>query len=179
MGGIFFLWAPLFWSDHVSHTMFFDGPRGEMLVRGAMTTALYDSEADIPEAIDGQVHHLSTAAHRVAYHPGTRLAAGAEIDLMGFDGSVRTIELEPVLRFHMKGLGYGHPTWKQGVWQGELAIHGESFDPAELDLLRPENIHVQQVCRVSDGERTGIGALEQIVIGPYAPAGFRSVLDGA
>jgi len=48
-----------------------------------------------------------------------------------------------------------------------------------LDLLQPENIHVQQVVKATDGSRVGIGALEQIVIGPYAPAGFQSMLDGA
>ena len=80
----------------------------------------------------------------------------------------------------MKGLGYGHPTWRQGAWQGELKTGVESFDPNELDLLRPENIHVQQVCRVSDGAGgRGLGALEQIVIGPYAPGGFTDMLDGA
>ena len=65
------------------------------------------------------------------------------------------------------------------MWKGELEIGGESFDPLELDPLAPENIHVQQVVRASDGERTGIGALEQIVIGPYAPAGFTDFFDGA
>ena len=49
----------------------------------------------------------------------------------------------------------------------------------ELNLLSPDNIHVQQVMKASDGTRTGIGALEQIVIGPYAPAGFTGLLDGA
>jgi hypothetical protein len=117
--------------------------------------------------------------HRVEYHPGTRLAASAEIDLVGLDGHIRTITLEPILRFQMKGLGYGHPIWKQGAWHDELAIGSESFDPADLDLLAPENIHVQQVVRATDGDRTGIGVLEQILIGPYAPAGFREFFDGA
>ena len=58
-------------------------------------------------------------------------------------------------------------------------IGRESFDPRELNLLAPENLHVQQVVRARDGNRTGIGVLEQIVIGPYAPAGFTEFLDGA
>jgi hypothetical protein len=33
--------------------------------------------------------------------------------------------------------------------------------------------------RATDGTRQGIGVLEQIVIGPYAPAGFTEFLDGA
>jgi hypothetical protein len=79
----------------------------------------------------------------------------------------------------MKGLGYLHPTWPQGAWKGESAVAGETYQPDELDLLRPENVHVQQVCQVSDGVSTGIGVLEHLVFGPYAPAGFVSLLDGA
>jgi hypothetical protein len=33
--------------------------------------------------------------------------------------------------------------------------------------------------RATDGERNGIGVLEQVCIGPYAPAGFTAMLDGA
>jgi hypothetical protein len=177
--GAFFLWAPLFWDDHVSHAVFFDGINGEPLVREGLVAPLYESADAVPDRLVDTETRMATAAHRVTYHPGTRLAARAEVDLVHLDGTLRTISFDPVLRFQMKGLGYGHPTWPQGAWKGELATTGETYDPNELDLLRPENIHVQQVCRVSDGARTGIGVLEQTVIGPYAPAGFVSVTDGA
>jgi hypothetical protein len=64
------------------------------------------------------------------------------------------------------------------MWKGELAIGHESFDPAKIDLLQPWHFHTQQVCRVNDGARQGIGVLEQVVIGPYAPAGFTALADG-
>ncbi|MEZ5256275.1 MAG: hypothetical protein R2705_05140 [Ilumatobacteraceae bacterium] len=175
----FFLWAPLFWDDHVSHAVFFDGPRGEPLVREGLTAPLFATPDQIPDATEETETRMLTAIHRVQYHPGTRLAAGAELDLIALDGSVRTIRFDPLLRFQMKGLGYGHPVWRQGAWRGELAIGGESFDPEQLDLTSFENLHVQQVCALSDGERTGVGALEQIVVGPYAPAGFTGLNDGA
>ncbi len=177
--GIFFLWAPLFWDDHITHAIFFDGQDGRALVREGLTAPLYKRTADIPAVEDGLVEHMATAIHRVEYHPGTRLAKHAEIDLVRLDGSIRTISFEPILRFQMKGLGYAHPKWKQGNWHGELALGHESFDPNEIDLLRPENIHVQQVVRVSDGEKNGIGVLEQVVAGPYKPAGFSELFDGA
>lgn len=177
--GIFFLWAPVIWDDHVSHAIFFDGPSGEPFVREGIEARLYDAESEIPADLTNTDKRMATAEHRVTYHPGTRLASSAEIDLVRFGGEVRTITLEPVLRFQMKGLGYGHPVWKQGNWHEELALGHESFHPAELDLLEPENIHVQQVVRASDGERNGIGVLEQIAIGPYAPAGFTDFFDGA
>lgn len=175
----FFLWAPLQWEDHITHAVFFDGPQGEALVREGLTSPLYGSEAEIPDELDNVTTPMATAVHRIDYHPGTRLAARAELDLIDVYGGVRTITMEPQLRFQFKGLGYGHPTWGQGMWKGELEVAGESFDPAELDLLAPENIHVQQVVKVSDGEGEGIGALEQIVVGRYAPAGFTDWFDGA
>ncbi|MEM7093342.1 MAG: hypothetical protein AAF567_10100 [Actinomycetota bacterium] len=177
--GICFIWAPLQWDDHVSHAVFFDDQDGRPLVREGLTAPLFASEDDIPDELDKVADHMATAIHRIDYHPGSRWARHAELDLIALDGAVRTITMEPQLRFQFKGLGYGHPTWKQGMWKGELEVGGESFDPLQLDPLRPENIHVQQVVKVSDGERTGIGALEQIVVGPYAPAGFTDWFDGA
>ena len=49
----------------------------------------------------------------------------------------------------------------------------------QIDPLAPSNLHTQQVVRASDGARQGIGVLEQICIGPYAPGGFTEFLDGA
>ncbi len=89
------------------------------------------------------------------------------IPSLDHDGKTRTITLEPILKFQMKGLGYGHPQWAKGMWKGELEIGGESFDPQQLDPLAPEHLHVQQVVRARDGERTGVGVLEQICLGPY------------
>lgn len=176
--GICFVWAPLFWEDHISHAIFFDGQRGEPLVREGLEAPLYGSEAEIPGVEDGLIDHKLTARHRIDYHPGTRLAKSAEIDLVNLDDGIRTIKLEPVLKFMMKGLGYTHPEWKQGLWKGELAMGHESFDPRQLDHEAPENIHNQQVVLASDGERQGVGVLEQIVIGPYEPAGFKDFFDG-
>jgi hypothetical protein len=45
--------------------------------------------------------------------------------------------------------------------------------------MEPWHLHVQQLCRVRDGERTGYGAFEQLVIGPHGPSGFQSLLDPA
>ncbi|MDZ7676639.1 MAG: hypothetical protein U5K30_16415 [Acidimicrobiales bacterium] len=175
----FFLWAPLFWDDHVSHAIFFDDADGAGWCREGLEAPLFATEAEVPDAPDGLETHAAAVAHRVSYHPGTRLASRAEIDLIRLDGDVRTITLEPLLRFQMKGLGYGHATWGQGHWHGELEIHGESWTLEELDLLAPDNLHTQQVVRATDGEREGIGVLEQMAVGPYAPAGFNDLLDGA
>ena len=177
--GIFFLWAPLFWEDHVSHAIFFDGPRGEPLFREALTAPLFASEDAVPNAGDAAVEPMASATHRVAYHANSRLAIHAEIDLHELAGERREISLTPMLRFQMKGLGYGHPEWRHGLWHDQLTFGHESFDPAEVNLVALENVHVQQVVRARDGNREGIGVLEQVAIGPYAPAGFKSYFGGA
>ena len=176
---VFFLWAPLFWDNHISHAIFFDGTRGEALVREGFTAPLYRSEDEIPGVVDGLDRCMATARHRVKYVPNTRLAGFAEIDLVDIDGQTATIELDPILKFQMKGLGYGHPQWGQGMWKGELEIGGESFDPMTLNPLARENVHVQQVVRARQGDQTGIGVLEQLCFGAYGPAGFTGFLDGA
>ncbi|MCP3988433.1 MAG: hypothetical protein GY724_05150, partial [Actinomycetia bacterium] len=78
----FFLWAPLIWDDHITHAVFFDGPGGEALVREGLTSPLYASEADIPDELEDVADRMATAVHRITYHPGTRLAAGCELDLI-------------------------------------------------------------------------------------------------
>lgn len=178
-GGIFFLWAPLFWDDHVTQAIVFDDTAGRPLVREGIVAPLYAGVPNGPEVEDGQDRRMGAVRHRVDYQPGTRLARSAEIDLIEHDGATRTLTFEPLLRFQMKGIGYGHPKWAHGVWHGELATGHESWDQASLNLADPTNFHVQQVCRVTDGARTGAGVLEQIALGPYAPAGFEGPIDGA
>lgn len=175
----FFLWAPLVWEDQITHAIFFDGANGEAFTREGFVAPYYGAESAIPGIDDPRLQRMATARHRVDYIPGTRLARSAEIDLVEHSGAVRTISLEPLLKFQMKGLGYGHPVWGHGLWQGELAISGESFDPMTLDPLATENVHVQQVVRATDGSRIGTGVLEQVLFGPYLPSGFTEFLDGA
>jgi hypothetical protein len=177
--GAFFVWAPLFWDDHVTQAIIYDNIEGRPLIREALSAPLYDAEPSGPDVEDGRLERLATCRHRIAYHPGTRLARTAEIDLVGHDEAVRTIAFEPLLTFYMKGIGYAHPEWGHGWWKGELATGHETFDPARLDPLQFANFHTQQVVRVDDGAQQGLGVLEQVVLGPYAPAGFTAMTDGA
>ncbi|HBD12697.1 MAG TPA: hypothetical protein DCZ13_11155 [Porticoccaceae bacterium] len=175
---LFFIWAPLFWEDHISHALSFEGPSGEALAREALTAPLYKSTDEVPEGDAQGIEHMAAVAHRLQYQANTRRISYAEVDLTDLKGNVRTIAFEPILRFHMKGLGYFHPTWCQGVWQGEMEIGGEVFDPLALDLTDAHNLHMQQVVRVSDGTRQGMGVLEHLCVGPYEPYGFTDFFSG-
>jgi hypothetical protein len=128
---------------------------------------------------DGAVEPMASVAHRIHWQPGTRRAAAAEITLTPYRGGPLVIALEPLLTAQMLGLGYLHPEWGHGVWKGDLEVAGDGWSLAELDPLEPRHLHVQQVCRARLGERQGVGILEQVVLGPHAPSGFRSILDPA
>jgi len=111
--------------------------------------------------------------------PGTRWPAGSTLRL-DLPGGPTEVALEPVLRFQMKGLGYTHPKWGHGRHHGPLLVEREDFALDALAPLSPDNLHVQILCTVSshDGQ-TGCGVFEQLAIGPYAPLGFKEMLDGA
>ena len=94
-------------------------------------------------------------------------------------GEVLPIELTPLYDFSMVGLGYNHPTWGHGMAVGDDVVDGESFALAAVDPTAPMHLHVQALCEARLGARRGIGVLEQLIIGPHAPSGFRELLDFA
>ena len=93
------------------------------------------------------------------------------------NGEREDIDLEPLLCFRMKGIGYMHPTWGHAMWKGELAIGGESWRCDDVDPAAFENQHIQQVVRARSGDMVGIGVLEQISFGPHDRYGFKEILD--
>ena len=167
-----FLWTQLFWDDYVTHTLAFDDANGAALVRDAAQVPLYESQTAVPDlTIDPREQRLSFLSHHVDYTSGTRWPSSARIELAGTDLVRRTLQLEPFMRFHQRGLGYGHQRWPHGEWRGE-SLEREQFRPDELDPAQRQNLHVQQLVRASDGARTGVGIMEHFMLGPYKPAGF-------
>lgn len=176
---LFFLWSPIHWEDRCSHFVVFEDAEGlAWHQEGAMIPAREDP-GRIPTTGEPERVRMAAVEHRLRYVPGTRRAASAELALVERSGVRHEIALEPLLCFHMKGLGYAHPQWGHGRWQGELVQAGESWKTEALDPLAFENVHIQQVVRARMGEARGIGVLEQLAIGPHARYGFRELLDGA
>lgn len=177
---VFFLWAPLHWQDRCTHFGVFENRFGRKWHSDGAVLPVYDRVEDIPGAQDPATEVLAHVEHHIEYLSGTRRAARATIELGHDDGRVERIELEPLLCFRMKGIGYMHPQWGHGMWKGELAIGGESWKVDELDPMAFDNQHIQQVVRATapDGT-TGIGVLEQICFGPHDRYGFTSILDPA
>ena len=176
---VFFLWAPLHWPDHCSHVGLFENEFGEIWHWDGMRVPAYENPEAIPLVEDPGVRPYAAVDEWIDYLPGTRRARRAVIGARPRDGERFEIELEPVLCFRMKGIGYTHPEWGHGRWKGELAIGGESWDCDSVDPLGIENQHIQQVVVARCNGVEGVGVLEQICLGPHSRYGFSEFLDGA
>ena len=177
--GFKFFWAPLHWSDHVTHMGIFEGDHGEVWHWDGFQLPAYTDAALIPGIEDPDIRRFKSVAHDFAWKSGTRNVSGGTLTLEQHEGDPIVVELEPILSVRMKGMGYGHPTWGHGFWKGELAIASESWNLDDIEPLRPENVHIQEVIRVQSGDSVGVGVLEQLVVGPYPRYGFKELLDGA
>jgi hypothetical protein len=175
----FFLWAPLHWDDRCTHLGVFEDAHANRWHSDGAVLPVYASPDDIPGAEDPGLELLANVEHDLDYLPGTRRAGHARIALVHDDGRREDIDLEPLICFRMKGIGYMHPEWGHGMWKGELAYAGESWKVADLDPMAYENQHLQQVVRATSGDQVGIGVLEQIAFGPHSRYGFKELLDPA
>ena len=172
----FWLWAPLNFDDGAVHfDVQEDGDGRQWHANGERWPLLGDGDGEG----DGKGERMASVGHDITWRTGTRRAEAAELTLRPHDAEPVTVELEPLLDFQMLGIGYLHPEWGHGAWKGEEAVGVESWRLADLDLLAPQHLHVQQLVRARMGDRTGTGVLEQLVIGPHRPSGFVDLLDGA
>jgi hypothetical protein len=111
-------------------------------------------------------HHAPQMDTQLA--EGTRWPAAGVLDIGG-----EQFRLEPLARFQMRGLGYTSPKWGHGLDHGTLEVEREDIDLASIDPARPDNLHVQMLCRVEGpGGEQGMGVFEQLAIGDYAPLGL-------
>jgi hypothetical protein len=123
---------------------------------------------------------ITDAALDIEWRPGQRHARRSVLTFRRPGSEEREeVVLEPQLTFRMSGVGYGHPTWGHGRWHDELVVAGEAVGVDEIDDTQPHHLHVQQVMRATWGDRTGLGVLEQIVIGPHHARGLTGLNDGA
>lgn len=169
-GQLFFLWAPINFDDVAFHYMVFEDAAGVTWSEvGAVIPVIAAGEPVTGPA--AEVARFSGVRHDIRWAPGLRRSNGARLTFDRGQGE-ESIELEPLLTFRMSGVGYIHPRFTHGRWHDELVVDGEAFAVDDLDNVEFRNIHVQQVMRATWGDRTGLGVLEQLAIGPHAPSGF-------
>jgi len=110
---VYFLWAPLHWENRCTHAGLFENDYGKAWHWDGMVMPVYPSPDDLPGVEDPGAQPVAALEHRVEFVPGTRRVSKAEFVLDHCDGSREEIELDPLLCFRMKGIGYGHPEWGQ------------------------------------------------------------------
>lgn len=162
----FWLWAPVNFDDLCTHFDVNEGPDGARW-----------HEAGMIAPLDGDVETAAAVGYRLDFQPATRHARRAEITLQRHAGEALRIELTPLYNFYMVGLGYQHPVWGHGMRVGDDVVDGESWALSEIDPAVPLHLHIQALCEARLGQRRGIGVLEQLILGPHAPSGFREILD--
>jgi hypothetical protein len=176
-GGIFWLWAPVNWDDECTHLAVFEHPDGTRWYESASRVPVL-AEGDAVWGAESKVGH-ARVDYDIRWKSGTRRSAHTSLTYHWDDGTTQVLEFEPLLDFQMQGIGYTHPKFGHGYWNGELAVTGETWKLADLDPLDPTHVHVQQLCKVRSGGREGIGILEHLVFGPHRPTGLSELLDGA
>ena len=162
----FWLWAPMSFDDACLHFDVQEDADGRRWHRNGSVVPLLDGAPAVEEL------HTPEVDHRVHWRRGTRRSDAATIVI-----GPHEVELEPLLDFQMLGIGYFHPEWSHGTWKGEDVTAGDRWRLDELDPMALQHLHVQQLVRCRWGDRVGIGAFEQLVIGVHHPSGFHELLD--
>ncbi len=176
MPQFFWLWAPINFPDTLTHfdvNEEGDGTRWHEM-------GLVAEAGSLDEAA---VRHARTVEHRLELRRGTRHAERATIGLTLPQGRAE-IQLKPLYNFYMNGIGYLHPVWGHGTYHGALEVACESFTLAEVDEAAPLYLHVEAVCEArlelpGIAPQTGIGVLEQLILGPHEPLGLAGLFSGA
>lgn len=164
----FWLWAPVNFDDLCTHFDVTEDGEGEAWHAAGMV---------IP--VGGEIEEMRSVGYRLDMQPGTRHARHAEITLRPRAGDEQRIALKPLYNFYMIGLGYGHPQWGHGMYVGENEVAGDLWVLSEVDASIPLHLHIQAICEATMGTRRGIGILEQLILGPHKPTGFKDLFDMA
>ena len=183
----YWLWAPVNFDDVCTHFDVNEHGDGQQWHRSGYVIPVLGDAATDPVLDTGglavSAEPMSSVQCTIDWEPGTRRATHARIEMSPWNASPLTVDLEPIVTFQMMGIGYFHPEWSHGVFKGDLAVGGERWSTAELDPLAIQNIHIQALCRARltgrGEERTGMGILEQLVLGVHEPSGLTGLLDGA
>ncbi len=170
----YWLWAPCNFDDRIT-----------LYHNNAEASGEPWNEAGVM-ALTGEAEpvHMKSCSSQVVFKPGTRHARSCVISLKESSGKNWALTLTPQWQFYMAGLGYPGSTWPHGHNKGDNATGFEIFDLAAEDERTFERLHVQAfskaVLESDSGERReGRGVLEQLIMGPFVPAGLKDFLDGA
>ncbi len=174
-----FMWLPIHWQNRCTLAGWFEDDTGYQWHTDQAIVPVHPHYETIAINDPATTLWQGSVGHKVEFKPGSRQALGGSFRMNHKNGEHLEITVEPILLHRMKGLGYMHPEWGHGLWKGELAIAGESWNCEDANPLALENIHIQQVVIARCGDEVGYGVLEQLHIGPHSEHGFNDWFDGA
>lgn len=173
-GQFYWIWAPLNFENKFSLFHSNEDASGEPWNLNAVLGSTLEA--------GGKVDHFEKARAEISYKAGTRHAESC--DLYFGDQDQVHINLKQTFNFYMCGIGYTHPEWGHGHYKGELEVGYEVFDIHTLDENEFHHLHIQAFCEATlnvEGQapEKGCGILEQFIVGPHEPSGFKELLDFA
>lgn len=177
MPQFFWIWAPTVFDDRCTHLGLNHEADGRPWHQGGAVTARIGP--DEPTIDPARVQPGASAEVDVAWAPGTRWAETITTRLGRWEAEPVEVSYEPVARFQMSGIGYLHPEWGHGRWRADHDATRDEIVLDDVDPLAIDMIHIQALSRARWGDRTGMGVVEQLVLGPHEPTGLTGVLDGA
>ena len=177
---VYWIWSPIHFDGFCTHFLTRELPDGYAEEIGASIAKTFPDDQEVPkDVLEVEEEKMASATNVIRWKSGTRWPEGATLGFVKRDGTKLDIELEPIFRFQMMGIGYQHPEWGHAVWRDELEIGYESWNMDEVEPDDYCSIHVHNVVRAKMGDQTGVGILETIVFGRHEPSGFQDLFDGA
>ncbi|MGH1492215.1 MAG: hypothetical protein ACRBK7_22980 [Acidimicrobiales bacterium] len=172
----FWLWTPINFDDGAVHLDVNENSDGSRWHEGGFSAPLLSG--DKPAWLQ-PVEGMAGVDYRLQLEPGTRWMQSAELRFKPWRGDEFAVELTPLTRFQMSGVGYGHPRFRHGTWVGDGVVESERVVVSDVDPMSPGNFHVQHVVEAVSGDRRGTGVLELVVIGPHEGLGLKGLGDPA
>lgn len=125
---------------------------------------------------DGEQERIARVRPELRYDDRTRRLRGGKLHFDMLAGGTRTVEVEVMGEsgFHLgPALYLGFDGKKHGMWRGPLHVDGEKIADT-LDVATLKRIHQLRDCiiRVREGEASGHGIFESIVMGPNPELGL-------
>ena len=171
MAQFYWLWAPLNFDDCGTLYHLNDDADGIPWNTSGVVLPLLDQ---------GESETMARVSSELTFYSGRRHASSAHITLERRNGDIITIDLATQWNFYMRGIGYTHPEWRHGKYHGELAT---GYDEFVIEEVPATDLHVQAFCQATMStagkEIKGQGILEQLIMGPHQPSGFKQLLDMA
>jgi len=165
----YWLWSPVNFRDSSAHLYFVDDKEGKAT----------HSHSVLQDNLN-KTEVLLNLTKVIEYVENSRRIKKAEFSSYKDDGTEVKLLVEPKYHMYMCGLGYMHPSWGHGQYQGENESMYDTYD-LSVDPHDPPFLHVQAVaeCTLFNGSETqkGIGVLEELLIGKHKPSGFKDLLD--